>query len=63
MFQAVQFPTCVANLHSSLAHMDGDTLTLEHTNTSYVTAALPTKNSELTLIFMNMLHQNQNPGN
>ena len=36
MFKAVQFPTCITNLHSSLAYMNGDTLTLEHTNTSYM---------------------------
>jgi hypothetical protein len=31
VFKAVQSPVCIATLHSSLAHMDRDTLTLEHT--------------------------------
>ena len=29
MFQAVQLPTCIANLSPSLAHMNGDTFTLQ----------------------------------
>ncbi len=38
MFQAVELPASIAHLYTGLAHMDGDTLTLELSNVNRFTS-------------------------